>query len=206
MRVLSLEQGTAPWFRWRQQGVGAIDLTVLMGMGTAIDPRSPPTVEELLAEKLGTGQRQDNFAMRRGRRLESPALRLLCQREDLVLRPACVEHDEQPWMHASLDGLSFLGDVIAEIKACKALYHEQALAGMVPLCYRPQVQWQLLVTELPGGLYVSYSEAVRFGGPDSPSLAVVEVQADAELQAQLIEAASRFWAKVQQLRAREQVA
>jgi len=198
MRLLDLQQGTPAWHAWRKGGVGASDLATICGL--ALDPRRPVTLDDLLAEKLGTGQRQESFAMRRGRSLESPALRLLEEREGLVLRPACVEHDEQGWIRASLDGLTFLQDTFAEIKCLKVVDHELALAGIVPHQYRPQLQWQLLVTELEEGLYASYSTAARFGGPGKPSLAVVVVKADAEAQAELIEQAGRFWQKVEALR------
>lgn len=196
MKVLNLVQGTADWFAWRRGGITSTDATVLAGMGAAIDPKHPITALDLVAEKLGIGAREETFAMRRGRVMESPARSCLEERTGLVLRPACVQHDSLPWLRASLDGLTFLEDVLAEIKCPKILDHECALAGMVPHHYRPQVQYQLLVTGLSSGLYASYSTARCFGGPERPSLAVVEIEADAELQAQLLDVAGRFAERV----------
>ena len=70
------------------------------------------------------------------------------------------------------------------------------MAGVVPNHYVPQVQHQLLVTGCPRLWYVSYSVAKRFGGPEVPSLAIVEVEPDAEVQGALLEAEEKFWARV----------
>jgi putative phage-type endonuclease len=191
MRVLDLEQHTVGWHRWRAGGIGASDAPALMGVHV-----SGITADQLLAEKLGRERREVTFPMKRGLREESPA-RLLCEeRLGWCMRPACVQHDEIAWLRASLDGLDWLDQALVEIKCPNVVDHEVALAGVVPHHYVPQVQHQLLVSGCALAYYASYSKAVRFGGPDAPSLALVEVEPDAEYLARLLEAEEAFWERL----------
>jgi putative phage-type endonuclease len=190
MRVLDLEQGSPAWHRWRAGGIGGSDAPVIMGVGFV-------SADDLLAEKLGRARREATFAMRRGLRLEAEARDLFCRERGVLVRPACVEREDLLWLRASLDGLDFWGELVLEVKCPHVIDHEIALAGVVPHHYWPQVQHQLLVTEAPLLCYASYSLAERFGGPERPSLAVVEVTHDAEYQAALLEAETAFWRRWQ---------
>lgn len=191
MKIIRLQQNTRPWHLWRAGGIGSSDAAALMGCH--VDPKM--NADALLAEKLGQ-RREVTFAMRRGLNEESPA-RLACfEALGCVLRPACIQHDEVDWLRASLDGLDFWGETVLEIKAPKIEHHEQALGGEVPGCYVAQLQHQLLVTGCDLAIYASWSLARRFGGPESPSLALVEVEPDAEYLAQLHEVEERFWERL----------
>jgi putative phage-type endonuclease len=190
MRVLDLEQGSSAWEQWRRCGIGGSDAPAIMGVGFV-------SADDLLAEKLGRRERDVTYAMRRGLRLEAEARDLFCRQRGVLVRPACVEREDLPWLRASLDGLDFWGQLVLEVKCPHVIDHEIALAGVVPHHYWPQVQHQLLVTEAPLLCYASYSLAERFGGPEVPSLAVVEVTHDAEYQAALLEAEVTFWVKWQ---------
>lgn len=109
-------------------------------------------------------------------------------------------------MRASLDGLCRGRDPepgsawVLELKVPGWESHDYAVAGMVPPHYVPQCQWQLLVTGLDLLHYVSYyspgpnAKIDRFA--DHDRLAVVAVTPDAELQAELLERAERFWGEV----------
>src|SRR6185312_11121927 len=115
-----------------------------------------------------------------------------------VAVPACVEHSAAPWMRVSLDGLCQSREPhaggaswILELKVPGWESHDWAVAGEVPPHYRPQCQWQLLVTGLDLLHYCSFyspgprARVERYRPGDR--LAVVEVAPDAEVQAELLE-------------------
>lgn len=199
MKILThLAQGTPEWLLWRRDGIGGSDAATVIGVA----PFEDATVGNLMREKVEGWERERNFAMRRGTRLE-PAARAAYQKfARCQAPPACVEHEQAPWMRVSLDGLCSNHAVIEaervywvlELKAPNWEAHSTALAGVVPDYYVPQCQWQLLVTGLDRLDYASYSEHTRFSPADR--LAVVPVEPDAEMQARLLEECGRFWAQV----------
>jgi putative phage-type endonuclease len=194
LRYFDFTQGSREWHEWRRGGVGGSDAPEIMGVGWLEGGASA-----LLGEKLSGVQREETFAMRRGKTLEVPARALFNARHGLALRPACVSREDTPWMQASLDGLDLWGEIPLEVKCPNVTDHEVALAGVVPHHYKPQVQHLLMVTEAPLLYYASYSIANRFGGKDKPSLAVVEVLPDAEYQATLAAAELAFYERMRKL-------
>ena len=191
MRILSYGQGTPDWLAWRKGGLGASDAPVLMGV-------SPYTTrEQLLAEKVTGERRETNFAMRRGNRLEPTARELYRIVRQCDAAPQCVMHDSIDWLLASLDGLchDHHGEEwIAEIKCWRWQNHDLCLGGVVPDEVYPQIQHQLLVTGLTRCDLVSYTEADRFS--EHQRLAIIEVAANPEYQAELLAACAEFWAEV----------
>ena len=192
MNPVILIQGTAPWFRWRCQGIGGSDAPVVLGLA----PWEDATPHALWLRKTGKAPDvEDTFAMRRGRRLEPIARQLYEQLTGHLVSPLCGEHEERAWMLASLDGITLLGDLIVEIKAPDWETHELALAGQVPDYYFPQVQHQLAVSGAELAHYVSLTENKRFGASkDSPQIAPpVEVLPQPDYIARLVEAEREFW-------------
>jgi putative phage-type endonuclease len=186
-RVLNYEQGSLSWLDWRRWAVTASDVAAIAGL-------SPfATRDQIMQQKLIGTTPISNYAMERGTRLE-PVAR---GRFEGVTRkkfiPLCVEHGEQPWMRASLDGLSADGEIL-EIKAPNWKVHESALMGFVPIYYMAQVQWQLLVTGLETAYFVTFSTHRSF--VPTQQLAVVRVGPDAELQARLREAGEVFYTEL----------
>jgi putative phage-type endonuclease len=110
-RIEQLHQNTPDWHRWRQQGIGASDAPVIMGDGAFKTPRTLWSIK--------TGRMQEGaagLAARRGRELERLARRVYEQQTGTQMEPLCLVHDELEWMRASLDGLSFDGSIVLEIK------------------------------------------------------------------------------------------
>lgn len=201
MRLVRLEQGTPAWKAWRYGGIGGSDAAAILGLS----PYS--TREELLVEKATRLERESTFAMRRGNRLEPVARSLYCRNERCRAEPVCVEHDDATWMRVSLDGLCEAPERdrwVIEIKCPSWQAHDIALAGLVPVHYQPQCQWQLLVTGLDRLDYVSFNDGVRFDLRDR--LAVVPVAPDAEMQGRLLEECERFWQEVLTARAGSRLA
>jgi len=220
-------QGSADWKAWRRAGVGGSDLVAILGL-TPNWPPPLPTVEDLFRDKVDGIEREGNFAMHRGQRLEPHARDGYSKRHHRAAPPVCVEHDEFAWVRASLDGLANNGAVIAaereewvvEIKCPSWEAHDLALAGMVPSYNAPQLQWQLLATGLSRLDYVSFNPSGRFTPRGFPKfedwvavhpsgrrpmpaewLAVVPVEADAEEQERLLEVCGKFWFEVLDRRA-----
>lgn len=194
MKVVDLEQGSAAWLGWRAGGIGASDAAVVLGL-------SPFKTAERLFQEL-TGQVEPelgNYAMRRGQRLEPVAREEYERRHGIPMPPCCGEHEAMPWVRASFDGLSVMGDLVLEIKWPNWQAHEEALGGRVPEYYWPQVQHQLLVSGAERLHYLSGSQHSKFERADR--MAIVEVYPDREFLQFLSEELTTFWAQVQKARA-----
>lgn len=195
MKLVRLPQGSPQWKGWRMSGIGGSDLAAIMGLA----PYADATRENLLAEKVTGRERETNFAMRRGTLLEPQARAAYAERAVCVADPVCVEHDDAPWMRVSLDGLCYRRYAVGqpwvlELKCPAWQTHDLALAGIVAKHFLVQCQWQLLVTGLDRLDFASFNPSQRFNPADW--LAVVPVEADAEVQAETLGAAEGFWAEV----------
>ena len=141
-RIERLHQNTPEWHRWRRQGIGASDAPVIMGETPFKTPRT------LWSIKTGR-MREDPAgpAARRGRELEWFARRAYERQTGIQMEPLCLVHEELEWMRASLDGLSFDGSTLLEIKCPLSLRDRtSAQEGRIPYQYRAQLQHQLEVS------------------------------------------------------------
>jgi putative phage-type endonuclease len=192
MKKIDLNQAGPDWHRWRREGLGGSDVSALVD-GTYTSP------DELLEIKLGLRTVAENDAMRRGKRLEPEARAKYIEVSGNEVVPMCAEHEEYPFMRASLDGLSSDGKLVLEIKCPGYWPHRRALKGYVPSYYVAQVQHQLFVTGAERADYFSYrpdDEELR----ESDRWALIEVFPDPDYQRRLLKAAQRFWDKLQRLR------
>jgi putative phage-type endonuclease len=183
-RIELLQQNTPEWHQWRQQGLGASDAPVVMGEAGFRSPRM------LWAVKTGrTPEGASGPAARRGRELERLARRAYERQSGTQMEPLCLVHDELRWMRASLDGLSFDGSTVLEIK-CPISADTQAAAkrGHIPPEYYAQLQHQLEVSRAAEAHYWSF---------DGRAGTLIRVTPDREYQKRLVEAEARFWELVQ---------
>lgn len=188
MKVVNTKQGSKEWRTWRGKGLGASDAPAVMGA-------SPWTSRfELWLEKTGLGTRPPAneyqlAAMRRGNELEPVARDLFEKKVGKLFPSISGEHDEHPYLRASLDGYNEETNSMLEIKCPSKVDHTKALDGKVPDKYVAQLQMQFLVCGATKAYYVSYDGL--------QSLAAVEVSPDAKyislLQMELI----AFWKLVQ---------
>lgn len=194
-------QGSAEWLRWRTSGIGGSDAGVIMGVA----PWPDATRWRLLRDKCQGRVHESNYAMRRGTRLEPIARNLYAVANSCSITSPCIRHDEIPWMLASLDGLcQHRGNSrqwLIEVKCPKWQDHSAALAGIVPMHYRPQCQHVLFASGLDRLDYVSFNDSSMFDAADH--LAVVPVLLDAEYCAELLEEEEKFWQRVTRWRARK---
>ncbi len=147
-RFNSLEQRGPEWLSWRLRGIGSSDAPVIVG-------DSPwNTAKTLWEVKTGRrGEEPDNLAKRRGRELEATARAAYEAEVGEQMEPHCLIHDQFDWMRASLDGLSFDGSLLLEVKCpLKLRDHQTALEGKIPEHYYAQLQHQLEVSQQQKGI------------------------------------------------------
>lgn len=176
-----LIQGTPEWLEWRKKGIGSSDISAIMG----VSPYSTPYM--VWSEKVGLTQGfAGNFVTLRGNELEDRARKRyeLISMDDMP--PACAVHPKYDILRVSLDGLRADNKKILEIKVPGRDAHNNALSGKVPPYYVPQVQLQLLVTGADLCDYFSFQHVTS-------THALVQVEPNLEIQAQIVIVAMKFW-------------
>jgi putative phage-type endonuclease len=182
-RIERLHQNTPEWHRWRLQGIGSSDAPVIMG-DTAFK-----TARMLWSIKTGrTGEHAPGPAARRGRELERLARLTYEQELGTQMEPLCLVHDDLEWMRASVDGLSFDGSTVLEIK-CPMSQRDRLAAqrGRVPAHYYAQLQHELEVSRAAEAHYWSF---------DGVAGVLIRVGPDPEYLKRLVDAEASFWQRV----------
>ncbi len=177
-----LLQGTDEWLEMRRSYVTASESCIVMGVSTFRTP------QELFLEKIGEGKPQlVNYAMHRGIDLEEDARQNF---ESLIgesVFPSVVFSEKYPWMMASLDGITIDEKIIVELKVPGCKDHSIAKSGRVPEKYYPQLQQQMIVTDLKNCLYYSYNPN------DTTDSVLLELSRDEKYCEELIDKTKRFW-------------
>jgi len=186
-RIERLHQNTPAWHRWRMDGIGASDAAVIMGETPFKTPRALWSIKtgRMAEERAGP-------AARHGRELERFARRAYERQTAIQMEPLCLVHQEFEWMRASLDGLSFDGSTVLEIK-CPLSLRDRGLAqqGRVPSQYYAQLQHQLEVSGAQRAHYWSFQGSQGF---------LIEVRPDREYAKRLVCAEAAFWHLVKENR------
>ena len=186
-RIERLEQNTPEWLRWRLEGIGSSDAPVIMGEGAF------KTRRLLWAIKTGRAREfAGNPASRRGHALEQTARRAYERHLGVQMEPLCLVHDKLEWMRASLDGLSFDGSTILEIKCPLSIRDlNAAQQGRVPSHYYGQLQHQLEVTGAREAHYWSFNGRVG---------RLVRIRPDRDYMKRLVDEEGEFWMRVKENR------
>jgi putative phage-type endonuclease len=181
-------QNREEWLKLRKNYLGASDAPVIMnGM------HFNKTPYKLWKEKLGIGAgTKDNGAMQYGRRNEEPARRAYEKYTSNLMTEEVVFHPEKKFMMATLDGLSFNGDVAVEIKCPGEADHSVARQGRVPEKYMPQLQHQLACIGINQIHYYSYRDGKGI---------LIEVGRDDKYIDRIYQEEGSFWEKVLKLEA-----
>lgn len=146
---ICLEQRTPEWHEYRSMHIGSSDAPIIMGV-------SPWTnVKQLYKEKLGLRNRSISTAMRRGIESEDLARDFFKIEMGISVRPIVIESKDNPWMCASLDGISEDGQIV-EIKRAGDKDHNLALQGFIPKHYFPQLQHIIYVSGVSFIWYYSF--------------------------------------------------
>jgi len=146
--VQEMMQGTQEWKALRKTKITGTDAPIIVGASHW------KTRVQLYREKTGEDFDQPiNERMQRGIDLEPVARDLFCMKTGLHVEPRVIVKD---WAMASLDGIDSSGKNVVEIKCLSKKYHNEALLGMVPAHYFPQLQHQIFVAEVDKAYYFSF--------------------------------------------------
>jgi putative phage-type endonuclease len=143
---------------------------------------------ELWRVKLGMAPDVElNDAMRRGLEMEPVARAFYEAYTGNVVQPAFLVHPKHEWLHGSLDGLSFDGDLATEIKCPGRSVHEEAKEGHVPARYWPQIQHYLMI---------SGASVLDYWSFDGVEGVLIPVEPDKNYQEELFERELAFWRRI----------
>lgn len=183
------------WLRWRHGGLGASDLPIIMGDS----PWKTPL--ELYESKIlpEPVEQPANFVTDRGNEFEPRIRSLFNLSYAKSMEPALLQATGFDFMRASLDGVSPDKKEILEIKTSGKEDWEASKKGIVPKKYIAQVQYALMVASADLCYYVSYWDPTWDRVVSRVNMVVVEVLPDRKYQAELLNAAQRFWMRVQKL-------
>jgi putative phage-type endonuclease len=167
---------------FRRTKIGASDIAGIIGVS------KHKTRYDVWEEKVLGPSQKKNGAMSRGDALEPIARHAFEKETGYLVSPQRYVHATRPWQMASLDGITFDGEVIVEIKAPNMDDHDLALAGKIPPHYKPQPHWQMdVVPTTKKAFYASYH-------PDSSKpLAIVEIYKDEDYINELIQEGEDFF-------------
>jgi len=183
---MQTEQQRQQWLNQRKTGIGGSDAAVVLGLSQWKTPL------QLWQEKTGQIALPDidSPAMYWGRTLES-VIREHYQKETgtTVAQPEMLRHPKHQWMIANVDGITGDGKVLEIKTARSANGWGEVGTNEIPEAYQLQVQHYMAVMECAAA-----DIAVLIGGSD---FRIYHLQADSELQNNLIEAEAAFWHMVQ---------
>jgi len=147
--LLDLSQRSDEWLKWRDNGIGASDAPTIMG------ETRWKTRDSLLREKVYGAPERKTATMIRGIELEPEALIAYQKHNGIKLRPVCIQSQYFPWLRASLDGLSYDGQRVVEIKCGESVYRHTSRYKQPPRYYyattaypgfnRPAINWLLVL-------------------------------------------------------------
>jgi putative phage-type endonuclease len=192
LKEIIMQQNTKTWMQWRRQGIGASDAPIIFGESPYMTPYQLWNQKVFGYEEGDTGS---NFVTELGHRFEP-----MC-RADIELglgysmQPGCVEHEEFPWIRASLDGYSEENRIFCEIKYVGKEKLELAKEGIVPTAHWIQMQHQFMVTGFPKGIYACYT--LNDGKSSIEQMAQVRVDPDPKfITEKLFPKLKVFWDQV----------
>jgi len=177
--IVQLIQGSPEWHAHRANYRNASETSIVMGLSPWVTPY------QLWLQKTGRAKSEMNAAMARGTQLEPEARMAYEALTGHIMQPLVLVDGDYS---ASLDGLTFDGSLIVEIKCPykgKASNLWQAVeAGEIPAYYQWQIQHQLMVAgATQAHLYV-------FDGKDG---ILLEVQKFTHAKERIHEAWETFW-------------
>lgn len=179
---------TPEWFAARREGITATDLPKILGLSPYGNALS------VWMDKRGELDDEAGEAARWGQILEEPVAREWALRVDVeCVRVGVMQHSTDTWMRASLDRivtgcLDHEESCGLEVKT-RSAFVSGRWSDDVPDDVLAQTQWQLMVTGLPH-MHV----ACLLGGQ---RLVDYQVDPDEDLQALLLDEATRVWQHVQ---------
>lgn len=186
MKEILVKQGTPEWHAWRVSHFGGSEVATALGL----NPWQRP-INLYMSKVYPDTAQAETPAMRLGKRLE-PVVREMFEEETglrVLPTPNCYEHDTEPWMGGSFDGIVECHDgskAILEIKTSGSDRRwGEAGTPEIPDYYRTQVAWYLAIS----GFKRAYVAALLKG----KTFRVYVVERDLALEADLVASAKAFW-------------
>lgn len=180
------ESPRAQWLNERRLGIGGSDVAPILGLSKWSTPL------DVYLDKRGEIESDDadNDAMYWGRTLEPVIRQEYANRTgvEVSIPPSALTHPTYTFMRANVDGLTSHRRVFEAKTARSADGWGEPGTNEVPDAYALQTQHYLAVTG-----YEIADVAVLIGGSD---FRIYHVEADRELQNDLIHAESEFWQRV----------
>lgn len=153
MKVMDLKQNSPDWLIWRQGGIGASDVPIIL-YESAFN-KSP---YQLWQEKTGRVKpAPTKMAQAHGIASEETARAQLSQELKLELLPISVIDDEAPYLRASYDGYNLRTGTITEIKCpMTPKDHRRAKESGPPWYYLLQMYQQMYIARAEEMIYYSW--------------------------------------------------
>lgn len=178
-----LLQNSPEWFEWRLGGIGASEVSAILG----VCPYNTRYDVWLVKTQRQKGFDVNSFFTVHGQETEAKARARYEMLAMTDMNPSCGTHPKYSICTASLDGVSNDGKLILELKCPKSTKTlEAAKAGHVPDHYYPQIQYQLAVTGADEADFFVYHE-------ESGDHALVKVKPDIAYQGKIIAEVLKFW-------------
>lgn len=185
MKIIDLKQGSDKWHSWRKKGIGASEISILMGT----NPYKTP----LQLWELKCGLREEDFsndAMKHGTKNEPVARRWLNNELGLSLDPLCIEDEEASHCKASLDGFDINGQVLIEIKCpLSESVLKKAKNDCIPDHWYDQMQWQIMLSHPIRAILAIWDYK-------SKRCIVIDVHENPDLGFRMRKKADAFWKRV----------
>lgn len=164
----------------RKEFIGGSDIAAIIGISPWKD------IHTLWLEKTGRKEQDPvNKFMQWGIDHEPIARKSYMEKQDIMVNPAFLEHEKYKFCCASLDGITFEGDLILEIKcpsSTKTL--EYAKMQKIEDHYMAQVQWYLMVSKAEKAHFWVWYENEQI---------LIEILPNKQYQQMLLDAAIKFW-------------
>ncbi|RRD43509.1 hypothetical protein EII18_02900 [Comamonadaceae bacterium OH3737_COT-264] len=174
------------WLAQRRAGIGGSDVAAILGLSKWRTP-----LDVYLDKRGELPEQEDSAAMHWGRTLE-PIIRQEYANQTgvyVTVPKGILVHPEHSFMLANLDGFTETNRVFEAKTARTAEGWGEPGSDEVPDAYALQVQHYMAVTDCPAA-----DIAVLIGGSD---FRIYHIEADKQLQADMIRAEAAFWHRVQ---------
>lgn len=183
MNIVDYDQNTDEWKHWRNQGIGASDIPIIMGT-------NPYTTPYQLWEKKCGFVKDDytNRAIQHGNSHESIAREWLNSHLNLYFKPQCLEDEEHPEFRASLDGYDESQDTLVEIKCPLnfSVIQNARITHSVPSYWLDQVIWQIMIRKPTKALLAVWDY-------ENQGCILIEVMASQSRILEMRQKALEFW-------------
>lgn len=190
-----LIQNTAPWYEWRNKGIGSSDAAVLM---CANDYQ---TIEELYQSRITGIKKQDEanaYIFATGHEVENYVRDIYEWETKLSFFPMNFEYKHWPIARYSSDGFNIEHWQGIEIKLGKKFDIDRLIAhSIIPPQYYAQLQWAMMCSESQQFEYVTQ----RLSMPNRRHRGQIhrlKVYPDIKYQREMLRRARWFWAHIEQ--------